>query len=616
MRLLGLSGGLAALGGGAGLWSIQPRGGFLVPEVPADETLPKKTKAPQHVVVVGGGLAGLSAATVLAERGHRVTLLEAASHLGGKVGGWSVDVAGVRQSVEHGFHGFFHQYANLRRLLGRAQALTPSSFTPASSYPIAFPDAPTEYFGTSTTVFPLNLVDVIRRSPSLRFMDFKDADQLMEICRFDAATTFRDYDDVDFATWAKEARVPPAMIDIVLRPFGETTLNRLERLSAAEAFKFFHFYFVGAETGLGFDLLKRDSANAVVEPLAARARALGVAVEVSAAVSRVVVKDGVASGVVVGDEAAAVVRDVGADVEDGAVTVAGVPLWCDRKRGVAFDLRCTHQGCPVQKVVHKIEGDGDGFACPCHGGRYDDDGQVTGGPPPRALRRLPIIDGKVIVAESTARLIAADAVVLATDTAGARGIIERSALPIDTAAVQESEPFCVVRWWLDRPVHKDRPPFFTTARFRLLDSLAVYSQFQDDAVAWAAEHGGSVVEAHAYAIVDAELADVSVLADRLRQEALLVLPELAGARVLHQEAQLQRSFSRFAPGDHRRRPSTTTAVPNLLLAGDWVRVDAPVALMEGAVVSGLLAANAILQKEGLAPESIPIVAARGPLTGL
>ncbi|CAN5266782.1 FAD-dependent oxidoreductase [soil metagenome] len=41
------------------------------------------TSAPRHVVVVGGGPAGLEAARVAAEHGHRVTLLEAADRLGG-----------------------------------------------------------------------------------------------------------------------------------------------------------------------------------------------------------------------------------------------------------------------------------------------------------------------------------------------------------------------------------------------------------------------------------------------------------------------------------------------------------------------------------------------------
>lgn len=39
---------------------------------------------PKHVLVIGGGVAGLEAARVAAERGHRVTLAEASSRLGGQ----------------------------------------------------------------------------------------------------------------------------------------------------------------------------------------------------------------------------------------------------------------------------------------------------------------------------------------------------------------------------------------------------------------------------------------------------------------------------------------------------------------------------------------------------
>jgi 2,4-dienoyl-CoA reductase (NADPH2) len=36
-----------------------------------------KTKKPKKIAVVGGGVAGMSAATVAASRGHQVTLFEA-----------------------------------------------------------------------------------------------------------------------------------------------------------------------------------------------------------------------------------------------------------------------------------------------------------------------------------------------------------------------------------------------------------------------------------------------------------------------------------------------------------------------------------------------------------
>ena len=75
------------------------------PATGREETLPHKIKkidsAPRHVVVVGGGPAGLEAARVSAERGHRVTLLEAAGELGGQLilaakASWRRDMIGIR----------------------------------------------------------------------------------------------------------------------------------------------------------------------------------------------------------------------------------------------------------------------------------------------------------------------------------------------------------------------------------------------------------------------------------------------------------------------------------------------------------------------------------------
>jgi Rieske Fe-S protein len=50
---------------------------------------------------------------------------------------------------------------------------------------------------------------------------------------------------------------------------------------------------------------------------------------------------------------------------------------------IAISTRCVHLGCPV-RYVNAAEN----FICPCHGGVYDFQGAVTGGPPVRPLDRF------------------------------------------------------------------------------------------------------------------------------------------------------------------------------------------------------------------------------------
>ncbi len=50
---------------------------------------------------------------------------------------------------------------------------------------------------------------------------------------------------------------------------------------------------------------------------------------------------------------------------------------------IAISTRCAHLGCPVRFV--QAAGN---FICPCHGGVYDFEGKVVGGPPVRPLDRF------------------------------------------------------------------------------------------------------------------------------------------------------------------------------------------------------------------------------------
>ncbi len=58
-------------------------------------------------------------------------------------------------------------------------------------------------------------------------------------------------------------------------------------------------------------------------------------------------------------------------------------VWDGDKTVHALSSTCTHLGCQVRWDAATTT-----FRCPCHGGVFDPQGNVVGGPPPRPLDRL------------------------------------------------------------------------------------------------------------------------------------------------------------------------------------------------------------------------------------
>ncbi|MGI5122468.1 FAD-dependent oxidoreductase [Marinactinospora thermotolerans] len=196
----------------------------------------------------------------------------------------------------------------------------------------------------------------------------------------------------------------------------------------------------------------------------------------------------------------------------------------------------------------------------------------------------------------------ADAVVLATDVGGLREIVAASPQLGDVewrkriADRPSAPPFLVSRLWLDRPVRAERPAFLGTGGYPTLDNVSVLERYEDEARSWAARTGGSVVELHAYAL--AEGCDEREERARLLAQLHEVYPETADAEVVDERHELRADCPLFPPGDFPDRPRITTPDPHLVLAGDHVRVDLPMALMERAATSGVLAANTLLRGWG------------------
>src|SRR5579863_8276200 len=80
----------------------------------------------QRVVIIGGGLAGLAAATALAPRGFQVTLLEARARLGGRASSFQDTATGQWiDTCQHVTMGCCTNFAYFCRTLGIDHLLEP-----------------------------------------------------------------------------------------------------------------------------------------------------------------------------------------------------------------------------------------------------------------------------------------------------------------------------------------------------------------------------------------------------------------------------------------------------------------------------------------------------------
>src|ERR1041384_1241512 len=71
-------------------------------------------------IIIGGGVAGLTAALHLAERGLKPLILEADERVGGRLSGKEeIVINDWRFPNEHGVHGIWSSYLNLKTMLRR-----------------------------------------------------------------------------------------------------------------------------------------------------------------------------------------------------------------------------------------------------------------------------------------------------------------------------------------------------------------------------------------------------------------------------------------------------------------------------------------------------------------
>ena len=481
------------------------------------------TTQTHDTLIIGGGIAGLSAALHLAERGLRPLVLEAdPTYLGGRLaGGETVEVNGYKFRLEHGVHGIWSQYRNLQAMLARHN-LRPV-FVPAEEESWIYRSG--GFLGRANvgsairrSVFPppLHYLELFLHPRFLWMLDVRDWVSLVRtwagLVMAIGIDPFAESQPMEGLTLGQMTRKwSPALRAFFLGLARNGLSSHPDEVPMSGFIAFLRFYTLLRRDAWVFSYLPEDGGTSICEPLGDRVRQLGGSIRLGARVTRVARE---------GDE------------------------WL-----VTWDLAKGKESAHAAQVI------------------------------------------------------------LATDSHNAENLV-RESFGEQNLFFPRSLANAVVRLWFDVPPSPPRlrrsgrgrgaeagifTGEFTLHNYFWLDRL--YNPFRR----WARETGGSALEAHIYG-PDEVLAqpDAALLAQAI-QDVQTAWSELRGHRIFGHLQRNPASHTLPAVGPEEKHLGTLTPWDGLFCAGDWVYHPAPAFFLERACLTGIEAANAVLDARGLEP---------------
>lgn len=450
--------------------------------------------------MVGGGLAGVAAATRLVEEGVAVTLVERQDALGGRLGGWMDRLRdGTLFSMDRGFFAVSREARNTRSLLGRVDPGL-GGLSTVAGYAMLGPGGAVRSLERLPRRAPFNVLELLRRAPSIRLRDLARADlrKATRLFAFDPEETHRALAGTSAKDLLTSIGLPEGAGRALFGVLASASFNPIDRYCAAELVGNIDFLLGGQSDGL---------------------------------------------------------------VMDAPSGPPGAALW------PALERHLQAHGADVRRRADVLEVERNGIGWNVR-----------------------------VRARGVASVVKADAVVLAAHIPGLKRIAGASPslgpVAASVASLEVSLAQVVWRLWLDRPVAEERPAYGAAAGMGMLDAVVLLDRIGTRSEHRAARSRRAVVELHAYAVPES-MPEAAIRRDLLAQ-LHAAYPETRSATVVDERFLLKQESPAFRPGSHASRPTVTTAVDGIYLAGDHVKLPFFAAPMERATASGFLAANTIL----------------------
>ena len=467
----------------------------------------------KDVIIIGGGVAGLSAALHLAERGLKPLILEAdEKFIGGRLaGGETIQVGNHSFRLEHGVHGIWSQYRNLQAMLARHN-LRPV-FVPAQEENWIYKRGPLVRMAPVGSKIRRSFIPppfhYLRLFLSFRFLlmlDPRDWASLFNVWSglimavgIDPFAENQPMEGLTLGYMTK--RWSPALKAFFLGLARNGLSSHPDEVAMSGFIAFLRFYTLMRRDAWMFTYLPNDGGTSVCEPLAEKIKQLGGEIRLGSRVKRVA------------------------------------------KEGESW------------------------------------------------LVQWETAEGK----EST---FVGD-VILATDPNNAKKILSASfGASVDDLFFPQALSNTIIRLWFDAKPGKSPEAGIFTGEFTIHNYFWL-DRLYDPYRRWARETGRSAIEVHVYGPPEVLALPDAALITQAIDDVQQAFPELRGHRVGQHLQRNSEVHTLPEVGPKEKYLGTVTPWKNFLCAGDWVRHPGPAFFLERACLTGIEAANAVLESREL-----------------